>query len=164
MDNCWQGRYENLVSSLVRFGNVASRNNSLKKHYKKYGIDMSAQEWQVLSYIQEHPSQNWSMACIADALGIATSTMTKYTDSLVKAGLVKKCRQESNKKNIILKATPEGIDFYKDQLQNRVSGRFNTFFELLSLVPDHELQLFSQAVDALAGKLPVSRSQENIDP
>ena len=156
MKQNWNGRYEELINALVRFGNVASRNNTLKRHYEKYGIDMSAQEWQVLSFLVEHPDQTYSMAAIAANLGIATSTMTKYTSSLEKNGLVEKCKMDGNKKNIVLTATKKGNVFYEEAISNRVSGHFSNFFDILSTVPDSELKVFSSAIDALSGKLPVS--------
>lgn len=160
MNQNWHGRYEEIINSLVRFGNVASRNSTLKRHYDKYDMDMSAQEWQVLAFLVEHADNNYSMAAIADSIGIATSTMTKYTNSLVKNGLVEKSKEKGNKKNIILKVTEKGSAFYTEAISNRVSARFQNFFEILSTVPDSELKVFSEAIDALAGRLPVSSSND----
>ena len=161
MGNNWRGRYDELISALVRFGNVASRNNTLKKHYDKYDIDMSAQEWQVLSFLVEHPDKGYSMAAVAAEIGIATSTMTKYTSALEKDGLVEKSKQSGNKKNIVLLATQKGKEFYEEATSNRVSGRFSAFMEILSIVPDSELELFRDAIDALSGKIPVTKDTNN---
>ncbi len=160
MADNWKGRYSDAVGSIVRFSNVAARNSTIQVKYEAYGFSLSAQEWQVLEYLIEHPDNTFYMAHIASRLGIATSTLTKHSAKLVKLGLVEKYKFSDNQKNVILRASQKGTDFYNEMVKAFMSENFQAFFQYLSSFTDEQLQQMVRAMDALAGELTVDSLAE----
>lgn len=153
MKQNWKGRYGDLVASIVRFNNIAARNSTLQTKYEEYGFSLSAQEWQVLEYLLEHPDSHAPMAFISQQLGIATSTLTKYSAKLVKLGLVEKYKTADNRKNIILRASRIGEQFYYQMVDRFMKSNFEDFFKSLASLSDEQLTNLTEGIGSLAGQL-----------
>lgn len=153
MKQNWKGRYGDLVAAIVRFNNIAARNSTLQTEYPEYGFSLSAQEWQVLEYLLEHPDSYSPMAHISQDLGIATSTLTKYSAKLVKLGLVEKYKAIDNRKNIILRASQLGERFYYEMVDRFMMANFEVFFQALSSLNDAQLAKLTEGIEALSGRL-----------
>lgn len=153
MKQNWKGRYGEVVAAIVRFNNIAARNSTLQIDYTDYGFSLSAQEWQVLEYLLEHPDSYSPMAHISQDLGIATSTLTKYSSKLAKLGLVEKYKAADNRKNIILRASRLGEQFYEQMVDRFMKANFQGFFQALSSLDDKQLAKLTEGIESLAGRL-----------
>ncbi len=153
MKQNWKGRYGDIVAAIVRFNNIAARNSTLQLDYPDYGFSLSAQEWQVLEYLLEHPDSFSPMAHISQDLGIATSTLTKYSTKLVKLGLVEKYKAADNRKNIILRASQTGEQFYTQMVDRFMKANFEGLFHALSSLDEEQLAKVTEGIESLAGRL-----------
>lgn len=158
MKQNWKGRYGDVVAAIVRFNNIAARNSTLQTDYPDYGFRLSAQEWQVLEYLLEHPDSCSPMAHISQDLGIATSTLTKYSAKLVKLGLVEKYKAADNRKNIILRASQMGEQFYNQMVDRFMKANFEGLFKALSCLDEGQLAQLTEGIESLAGRLDTEPS------
>ena len=158
----WMGRYRQLVLELSRHANQSIRFMT-DKHIKENTDFPCPQEWQVLEYIVEHPEGMDNMRVIADALGISKSSLTKYTRNLCNMGYIRKYKITGNRKNIILRATDEGIAFYSQGAEQIMLPLFETFFSELDAIPQKYLDRF---VNALShhNQRRFSEPQVRLDP
>lgn len=147
----WMGRYRSLIHALIRYSNSFARIASQKINWGE-GIELSAWEWQLLEHIIENDSQCENMLSIANSLGIAQSTISKYTKSLIRYGLVEKYQYKNNKKNIVLRATEKGFKLYETGVANDMYQHFEFLFTLLENIPDEVLDQFTHAIDAYSDK------------
>ena len=140
--NEWMGRYRLLVHELNRHANQNIRFLSDKRAKGKGNF----QEWQVLEYIVEHSEEMNNMHAPADALCISKASLTKYVQTLCTLGYVKKYKSTDNKKNIILRATEEGVCFYKQIVEQIMFPHFEPFFSELNDIPDVYLEKIANAL------------------
>lgn len=141
----WMGRYRPLVRALVQHTNTASRNAGMKKEFAP-GVMLSSQEWQVLEYLIEHEDETENMLYISERLGIAQSSLSKYTKTLCKEKLVERFHIVGNRKSIILKATEKGRQVYEYRNDHVNSELFAPLFEGLNSLPDEVIEQVAQAI------------------
>ena len=141
----WMGRYRQLVLELSRHANQSFRFMT-DRHLKENSDFPCAQVWQVLEYIVEHPEGMDNMRIIADELGISKSSLTKYTHELCKLGYIRKYKSSDNKKNIILRATEEGVMFYAQGVEKLMRPVFESLFRELDAIPQKYLDVFVTAL------------------
>lgn len=141
----WMGRYRPLVQLLVQNANQSVRFVT-EKRTPPPGACSCSQEWQVLEFIIEHEDSEDNMRCIADMLGIAKSSLTKYTRNLCQLGYVKRYRTSNNRKNIILRATEEGRAHYSENVEKMMRPLWDRFFEELDGIPQEYLDQFVEAL------------------
>lgn len=142
----WMGRYRPLVQELVKYENSYSRISSTKAMRLDDTSFVSSQEWQVLEYLLEHDGEPNNMLTVADTLGIAPSSLSKITKSLISCGLIERYRFSNNKKNVILKVTDYGRERYIVNAKKYMEPVFNTLFDSLREIPDDYLILFVEAL------------------
>ncbi|MBQ8536491.1 MAG: winged helix-turn-helix transcriptional regulator [Clostridia bacterium] len=143
----WMGRYRPLVRALVQHTNTASRNAGQKKEFAP-GVMLSSQEWQVLEYLIEHEDEDENMLYISERLGIAQSSLSKYTKTLCCEKLVERYHILGNRKSIILKATDKGRQVYDYRSDHVNPALFAPLFEGLDSLPDEVILQVSQAIEA----------------
>lgn len=153
MNTDWMGRYRPLVAALIRHSNVNQRFFSERIPVTTFHIELSAQEWQMLEYLLEHPDHRDNMAVISDALGIAHSTLTKYAKSLVKHGLAERLRRPNDRKSVILRATEKGRQVYDVHSVGFVRHTFTRMFGELESLTDEQLSVFTTAIDMLTNTM-----------
>lgn len=141
----WMGRYRPFVRALVQHTNTVTR-SALEKHEMRSGILLSAPEWQMLEYLIEHENDMHNMADISESLGIAQSSLSKYAKYLCGIGLVERYRMEGNRKNIILRPSDAGRDFYCTIVDAFMKDSFSILFQALEDVPDDMLDLVTRAI------------------
>lgn len=149
----WIGRYRAVVSALIRFANVSQRTLSEHHYHSDYDLSISPQEWQVLEYLLEHPHNTLHMAGIADRLGMVPSTFSKCTQALVRCDLVERFRVPGNRKNIILRSTEKGKNFYFDEVERLIGPKYQTLFSGLAPLANDQLQIFADALQAHVDQL-----------
>jgi DNA-binding MarR family transcriptional regulator len=135
MELTWIGRYRAVVAAMIRHANVAQRMLSVRQYYKNYDFSLSPQEWQVLEFLLEHPNNTECMAAIADKLGIVPSTFSKCTASLVRCGLADKFMTKGNRKNVVLRCTEKGRQFYEEHVASFVAPYSMAFLRDYHLLP-----------------------------
>lgn len=147
----WMGRYRPLVAALVKHTNVVQRAAGRTVRLSEE-VSLSTQEWQVFEYILEHQDDS-CMNHISERLGIAQSTFSKITKYLCEQGLVDKYQTETNRKNIILRPSADGVDLYRQQTATVGREMFGAFFEDLDGLSDEQLETFTAALERLNATL-----------
>ncbi len=139
------GRYRQFVFELSRHANQSVR--FMTDRRLRGDSDFPCfQAWQVLEYIVEHPEGMDNMRVVADALGISKSSLTKYTRELCDLGYIRKYKSTDNQKNIILRATEEGILFYAHGAEKIMLPVFEPLFSELDEIPQVYLDVFVNAL------------------
>ena len=148
----WMSRYRPLVAALVKHTNVVQRAAGRTVRLSEE-VSLSTQEWQVFEYILEHQDDDSCMNHISERLGIAQSTFSKITKYLCEQGLVDKYQTETNRKNIILRPSADGVDLYRQQTATVGREMFGAFFEDLDGLSDEQLETFTVALERLNATL-----------
>lgn len=149
----WIGRYRSVVAAMIRYANVSQRLLTEHLYHSEYDVTISPQEWQVLEYLLEHPNNTCCMAAIADKLGMVPSTFSKCMLSLVNNGLADRFRVEGNKKNVILRSTEKGKNFYQSEVKRFVAPTYQVLFDSLSSFSDEQLSDIANAINSLSDSL-----------
>ena len=148
----WMGRYRPLVAALVKHTNVVQRAAGRTVRLSEE-VSLSTQEWQVFEYILEHQDDDSCMNHISERLGIAQSTFSKITKYLCEQGLVDKYQTETNRKNIILRPSADGVDLYRQQTATVGREMFGAFFEDLDGLRGEQLETSTAALERLNATL-----------
>ena len=138
------GRYRRLVEELVRHRNHYVRAVNSKTE-ENGDISISVLEWEMLEYIIEHDGEDFSMIRISEKLAIPQSSFSKFTRTLCGYGLLEKYRMVGNRKNIILRPTRKGIDFYNERVKDLLENVFGPFFEALDPLSDADVDRVADA-------------------
>lgn len=145
----WMGKYRQVVAALVRHGNVMSQLQWKNISHDADILPMTVNEWQVLEYLLEHPESDSNMAKIADALGDAPSTFSKIVSSLVKQGFVQKYMRVGNRKDIILRISNKGREYYDTASQRNVIPVFTNLFVALEPLNEDQLAIVAKGISTL---------------
>ena len=148
MATTWMGRYRRLVEELVRHRNHYVRAVNSKTE-ENGDISISVLEWEMLEYIIEHDGEDFSMIRISEKLAIPQSSFSKFTRTLCGYGLLEKYRMVGNRKNIILRPTQKGIDFYNERVKDLMENVFGPFFKALDPLSDADVDRVADAITHL---------------
>lgn len=148
MATTWMGRYRRLVEELVRHRNHYVRAVNSKTE-ENGDISISVLEWEMLEYIIEHDGEDFSMIRISEKLAIPQSSFSKFTRTLCGYGLLEKYRMVGNRKNIILRPTQKGIDFYNERVKDLLENVFGPFFKALDPLSDADVDRVADAITHL---------------
>lgn len=144
MYESWMGRYRELIAALVYHTNSSYRQLSIRADWGD--ISLSSQEWQILEYIVEHSDDDSNMIHVSERLGIPQSSFSKQTKVLIQCGLIEKYQKKGNKKNIILKASPFGLEQYKKISRMLYENVFSAAFNRLEELSDDQLKAVTEAI------------------
>lgn len=158
----WLGRYGRIVSALTNHSNIVNRALNIRRDMGG-GIMLTAQELQVLENLISHEDENRIMNEIALDCGIPQSSMTKATQQLLKYKFVARYRLDGNMKNIILRPTEMGKQFYNSYVENEAKMVFEEFFAELAPLSDEQLLIFCNALEKLNRKLKSDSEQKLIE-
>jgi len=161
MSTEWMGRYRPLIAALVRHTNVANTGNVEKDDFGD-GILLTPIAWQVLEYSIEHRDNTFSMTDIARTLGIPQSTFSKQVKDLVAYGFIDKFMATNNLKNVIVRPTEKGLNFYLRYNSSRNRGLFDDFFKVLDRISDEDIERFTAAINTLTDTLPPANRQKAV--
>lgn len=148
MATTWMGRYRRLVEELVRHRNHYVRAVNSKTE-ENGDVSISVLEWEMLEYIIEHDGEDFSMIRISEKLAIPQSSFSKFTRTLCGYGLLEKYRMVGNRKNIILRPTQKGIDFYNERVKDLMENVFGPFFKALDPLSDADVDRVADAITHL---------------
>ena len=155
----WKGRYQEIISAMVRHGNTVSRTLSDTMDCGN-GILLHYQQFQVLEYIIENRQSIFSMNDASSQLSIPQSTFSKTVKQLVESGLVEKYQAVNNRKNIILRPTEKAIRIYSDFAEKHAKQIWQPFFDALNGVDDEVLHAFVRAIDFIDKRILSENSDE----
>lgn len=159
MELNWMGRYRPLIDTLVRHRNAYARAINHKTECIE-DVSLSLLEWEVLEYIIEHESDDASMIQISERLAIPQSSFSKFTRTLCSCGLVAKYQMIGNRKNIILKATDKGMEFYRKRVEYLMKYVFGEFFQHLDGLSEEDLAAVTRAIACLNHDLEEPSAKE----
>lgn len=148
----WMGRYRPLVAALVKHTNLVQRASGRTVRLSDE-LSLTVQEWQVFEYVLEHQDDDSCMNHISERLGIPQSTFSKIIKYLCEQGLVDKYQTETNRKNIILRPSSNGVDLYRQQTSTVGLDMFGAFFRELEGMGDEQLAAFTAALEQLNATL-----------
>lgn len=126
----WMGEYRELIAALFRFGNAYSQ--IAKQPTVGVKVRFGPYEVQIMEHILEYGDQNKNMIWYANKLGIQRSTFSKCIKKLTDKGLIEKYRLVNNKKNVILRVSPLGMEEYTKYIDVAKKTWFDEFFQILS--------------------------------
>jgi len=152
MELSWMGRYRKLVGQLIRYANIYVRGYNIELGGEE-NVFLSAQSWQVLGCIIEHEDDVLKMAELSRCLGMPQSTFSKYVKRLVEQKLVERYRKADNQKEIILRPSPFGKDFYCRRSVGLLEIGYKEMFSLLEKLSDEDLEAVTAAIRNLADHL-----------
>lgn len=152
MELSWMGRYRNLVGQLTRYANIYVRGYNIELGGEQ-GVFLSAQSWQVLECIIEHEDEILKMAELSRYLGMPQSTFSKYVKRLVQQNLVERYKKTDNQKEIILRPSAFGKEFYCDKSRGLLELGYKEMFGFLENLSDEDLKAVVAAVQNLADHL-----------
>lgn len=145
----WMGRYRELIGEVMKFGNVYSRVVSKKNTYE-YDVALTVSEWQVLESIYEHQDALCNMTYLANKLGIPQSNFSKYVKSLCEMGLVERYYRQDNNKDIVLRLSERGQEFYLAR-STGIDVTFQKAYETIKDLPDEYIEKFTDFMRAMTG-------------
>lgn len=155
----WKGRYREIISALVRHGNVISRTLADTMECID-GIVLRYQQFQVLEYIIENRQSIFNMNDASYWLSIPQSTFSKTVKHLVELGLVEKFQAVNNRKNIILRPTDKALELYADYVEHHAKQNWQQFFDALKDVGNDDLHTVVKAIEILDNHLLPEYNEE----
>ena len=105
-------RYKEFIDLLMKFINLFTHYGNIPV-VGKSGVKVTSRQWQTLVCIIENEKENKNMNFMANKIGLQKSTFSKYIKVLADNGLVERYQHDDNNKNIVLKPSEKGLDFYK---------------------------------------------------
>lgn len=112
------------------------------------GIEISSQEWQLLEYVIEHEDNMDNMNRISEKLGIPQSCISKNTKHLCQIGLLERYKEKDNRKNVILRVSEKGRQFYDEFAEQIMRKSFAILFKELDGLSDEALACFTHALES----------------
>ena len=148
MELHWMGEYRELMEKLIKYGNAYAQNYSREM---SLGTDVrfSPAQLQALEYILENEDRNQNMAQIAGRLGMSPSAFSKNVSKMVSKGLLEKYHTASNRKDVIIRASPTGRRVYEQYVQS-VAPVFQSLTGLWKRLPPEALTVFMDSLDLLS--------------
>ncbi len=148
MELKWMGRYREIIRNIMRHGNLYARtyNNPLSDGT---GVTLSSLEWQAFECIVEFESENYNMSVLSDKVGIPKSNFSKYVKTMVEHELIERYQKVDNKKEVILKVTDFGKDFYKSR-SGYIAEEWADVFAILDNFTDGQLDQVALFIENLS--------------
>jgi len=147
----WMGRNREFVRLLFKYQNLFSHYD--KKIPSNSGISLNAQQWQTLECIIEHEDENRNMFFMANQIGLPKSTFSKNVKLLVDSGLVDRYQQSGNRKDIILKPSDKGSEYYRIHSEIIFERMWNIPFSVLDKLSDENLFLMEEFMSKMIAAL-----------
>ena len=155
----WMGKYRKLVEAMIGMGNAYSQVSKIEV----FGDDvkLNSVQLQVMEYTLENEELNQNMSQIAQRLSISQSNFSKITNQLVKKGMLEKFHTRNNSKNVIIKVTEKGREFYKNYSQNESTDVWRRIFKKLKDVDDKDVAVFVECLNEFTNQINHCPSAED---
>jgi len=147
----WMGRNREFVRLLMKYINLCY-------HYEKKipgssDVSVSLQQWLTLECIIEYEDENRNMFFMANQIGVPKSTFSKNVKQLVDYGFVDRYRQSGNNKNIILKPSDKGREFYKTHSVILFEEGWKMPFAILDKLSDENMAIIEELLSKMVASL-----------
>ena len=100
--------------------------SALEKPLARLGISQG--RFIVMMLLHREPDTQFSPSILAEKAGVSRATITGLIDGLERDGMVKRIHDSNDRRAIIVRLTPKGIEFLKDMLP----GHFQRIAGLMS--------------------------------
>lgn len=147
----WMGRYRALVEAMIGMGNAYSQVS--KNEIFGDEVKLNSVQLQVMEYILENEEMNQNMSQIAARLSISQSNFSKITNQLVKKGILEKFHTRSNSKNVIIKVTDKGREFYNEYSHNDSTEVWRRIFLILENVENENIEKFVACLNEFTNEM-----------
>jgi DNA-binding MarR family transcriptional regulator len=147
----WMGRNRKLIRLLMKYINLFTRFD--KKIQSDSGVSLNAQQWQTLECIIEYEDENRNMFFMANQIGVPKSTFSKNVKLLVDFGLADRYQQSDNRKDIILKPSDKGREYYKNHSAILYEQGWKTPFAILEKLSDENILIFEEFMSKMIATL-----------
>jgi len=107
----------------------------------KYGVDLTFNQYQALTFI--HELKECSVNELAMKLKIAQSTTSQLVDRLVKAGLVNREIQSTDRRKMLVSLSKTG----KEMMDKRTKSLRESYQKILSMLDEADQQMFEEAFE-----------------
>ena len=154
----WLGRYYELIEQIIFMANGYSGIRS--REIFTTNPPCSPEQIQVLQYLLAHENEQPIMKSIALELGMTKSAFTKLVAKLEANGLVEKYHTESNRKNIVLRASAKGRSLYEQYAVFFGKRIFDGFFAMGDKLPQTAIDQFSAMMRELNRNYNFSKPYE----
>lgn len=140
--------WDNIVNRTLSAYNVISKSINPANLYK---IELTSSQIKVLATFVERDC--YSMTELSQMLGVTLPTMTAMVDRLIQHGLVKRHRNENDRRVVLVKLTPEG----KKVIDNIMTIRKQEIEKLFQVFSPQEVALFVDSMEQVARLLNKAR-------
>lgn len=163
----WMGEYRDVIEAMIGMANVYTQVHNRKVF--SGSVKLTPVELQVIEYILENEERNENMSEIAQRLSISQSSFSKKVKDLVSRGLLEKYYAANNRKNVIIKVSGLGKEFYMAYSTGSQTDVWRKIFSRLDKLDKKTIQIFIDSLNEfrnelqsyLEGEKPVTNS--NVD-
>jgi len=140
--------WHDIVERIVSAYNVISKSINPANLYK---IELTSAQIKVLATFIERDC--YTMTALSQLLSVAMPTMTAMIDRLIQIGLVKRERDERDRRVVLVRLTPEG----KKVIDTLMVIRRQEIEKLLQALTHEEVNLFLNSIESVAQLLAKAR-------
>jgi DNA-binding MarR family transcriptional regulator len=141
--------WHDIVERIVSAYNIISKSINPANLYK---IELTSAQIKVLATFIERDC--YTMTALSQMLSVALPTMTAMIDRLIQIGLVKRERDERDRRVVMVRLTAEG----KKVIDTLMEIRKQEIEKLLQVLTHEEVDLFLGAIENVAQLLSKARS------
>lgn len=161
----WMGEYRDVVEAIIGVANIYNQIYNYKVFSDPSGkILLTANEVQIIEYIYENEERNDNMSEVARRLSISQSTFSKKVKQLVQKGLLERYCTVSNKKNIVIKISETGKQFYANYITGQQTDVWREMFARLDKLDKESIDTFVEALTILRKSMTHTSESKSIDP
>lgn len=148
MEVKWMGRYREIIRNIMRHGNLYARTYNVQLA-DGTGVTLSSLEWQAFECIVEFESEDYNMSVLSEKIGIPRSNFSKYVNTMLEYKLVERFQKVDNKKDIILKVTDFGKEFYRAR-SSYIADEWEDVFDILDNFTEEQLAQVALFIEKLS--------------
>ncbi len=161
----WMGEYRDVVEAIIGVANIYNQIYNYKVFSDPSGkILLTANEVQIIEYIYENEERNDNMSEVARRLSISQSTFSKKVKQLVQKGLLERYCTVSNKKNIVIKISETGKQFYANYITGQQTDVWREMFARLDKLDKESIDTFVEALTILRKSMTHTSESKSIGP
>jgi len=143
--------WDHIINRTLSAYNVISKSINPANLYK---IELTSSQIKVLATFAERDC--YTMTELSQLLSVTLPTMTAMVDRLIQNGLVKRHRDENDRRVVLVKLTPEG----KKVIDNIMTIRKQEIEKLFQFFSPQEVVLFVDSIEHVAQLLKKARTTQ----
>jgi DNA-binding MarR family transcriptional regulator len=143
--------WDHIINRTLSAYNVISKSINPANLYK---IELTSSQIKVLATFAERDC--YTMTELSQLLSVTLPTMTAMVDRLIQNGLVKRHRDENDRRVVLVKLTPEG----KKVIDNIMTIRKQEIEKLFQVFSPQEVVLFVDSIEHVAQLLKKARTTQ----